>query len=279
MDVATETLFPAEIAPEWAASADFKLVRLARKFRGAAIGKPESHILIMGALSRNSFVGHKPREAIQRMVDRMLTAREKLISFGVAEDSIIGYLPRRPAPSTGDSIAVTARDTAAPQILPGMRVVPPSQGRRTSEEDAAKGNVVIDPFSDEGPTIDTEIEITVWDDKNNKLKQSFEITLKIGAEGVEEVEGELTVIKTRIKNQAFFGLIKNVELSVKLSGSVGVDLTSAERLLGNWAAELKGSLEFEIHVPSTSIVIKVEGTIGVDTEGNPVPGIQFKFEF
>jgi hypothetical protein len=282
MDFASETLVPSELSPSWAPSADFKLTRLARNFRSVQIMKRESHILIVGSISRNSFYGNEFDVVIKRMIDRMNTARDKLTGMGVWQQAIVGYLPRQPAPTTGDLIMLTARDTPAAQTSPGMKLVPPSKAL-AGADGPLKGNFVIDPFAEEGESIvDTEIKVTVWDAKGNKkqLLDSVEVTLKLGPNGIEEVGAEVAVLKRRIKNQMFFGLITKVDLSVKLEGTLkGIDIATAKNLVGGWAAEVKGSLEAELKIPKTSIVIKVEAVLGVDAAGQPVIGAKLEWEF
>ena len=75
------------------------------------------------------------------------------------------------------------------------------------------------------------------------------------------------------------GLVTKVELSVKLSGKLDFDQSTAQRLVGPWSGQFKSSLEFDLKVPKTSIGVHVEATLGVDQAGKPVPGIQFSWDF
>src|SRR5262249_25616091 len=127
---------------------------------------------------------------------------------------------------------------------------------------------------------DTQIEVTLWDDKGNKkILPAMKVTLNVGPNTIEEVGGELTLFRQKLKTQMFWGLVTKVQLSVKLSAKLDFDHSTAQRLVGQWSAQLKSSLEFDLKVPKTSIGVHVEATLGVNQAGKPVPGIQFSVDF
>jgi hypothetical protein len=150
MDVATETLYSSE-SPDSAGfnSAGLKLDRLARTFRKVAITNPAANISIVGCLSLNSMKSYDIDANLSRMGDRIKATRDRLVSFGVWEKSITGYLPLVGAPITEDLIVVTARD--APMVLfPGMNRVP--VGDDSIDVDPAKNRqIVVDPFLSPAP--------------------------------------------------------------------------------------------------------------------------------
>jgi hypothetical protein len=283
MDVATETLY----ASESSGSASFKLVRLARTFRGVAITNLDAHITILGLVSPKSLLSADVDAVINRMVAWAVDVRDQLTSFGVYEKSIVGYLPVRTAPITEDILTLTARDTPRQNPFPGMRVIAPGDSAvKQGDDSPIKGQVIVDPFAQPqkvrpGRNLDTQIEVTVWDDKGigHKLPGPMKVTLNVGQNTIEEVGAELTLLKAKLKSQMFWGLITKVELSVKLSGKLDFDQSTAQRLVGTWSAQLKSSLEFDLKVPKTSIGVHVEATLGVDQAGKPVPGIQFSWDF
>jgi hypothetical protein len=164
-----------------------------------------------------------------------------------------------------------------------LKLVPPSRALVDGGESGVKGNLVIDPFADEDDSVvGTEIAITVWDDKNNlrKFAEALEVNLKIGPNGVEEVGGELTAIRRRLKNQALFGIIRNVDLSVKVAGVLkGIDVATLRRVVGDWTADVKAELEFDLKIPKSAIVIKFKVKLGVDAAGQPSAGVEFVWEF
>jgi len=294
MDVATETL----CSNESIELMNSKVGRLARQFRDVALNKSDAHITMVGYMSVSSVHDEGIEETTSRMVRWAVDMRDRLITFGVPNNLIVGYIPRQPVPSTDDILVLTLRDTPEPvNLFPGMRVISPADAasRRSpdspsgaSKENAdgpVKGQVVIDPFAKPGPfrpgrNVDTQIEVTVWESNGNrKLLTGMKVTLNVGPNTIEEVGAELTLFKQKLKSQMFWGVITKVELSVKLSGKLDFDQSTAQRLVGQWSAQLKSSLEFDLKVPKTSIGVHVEGSLGVDLSGKVVPGIQFSWDF
>jgi hypothetical protein len=283
MDVATETLFAGE-AP---ASADFKLVRLARQFRSVAMTNLDAHVMIVGSVSQKSLKTSDVDGVISRMIKWAADVRDELISFGVFDNAIVGFLPLQPAPTTDDILVVTARDTPRTNPFPGMRVIPASEAASASDDDGpVKGQVLIDPFAKAnavrpGRNLDTQIEVTVWDDKGNgkKLPGTLKVTLNVTPNAIEEVGAELTLFNQKLKSQMFWGAITKLEFSVKLSGKLDFDQSTATRLVGQWSGQLKSSVEFDLKVPKTSIGVHVEGALTLDQAGKVAPGLQLSWDF
>ena len=283
MDFATETLF----SDESVGSNDFKLVRLARKFREVAITNLDAHITIVGYITRSSLLSEGVDGVIQRMVKWAADTRDKLTSFHVWEQSIVGYLPLQSAPIVDDILIVTAKDTPRANAFPGMRILPAEDAVKVQKDDDSpiKGQVVVDPFAKPGPVrpgrnVDTQIEVTLWDDKGigRKLPGTMKVTLNVSQDKIEEVGAEWTAFKMKLKNQMFWGVVSKVELSIKLSAKLDFDQSTAQKIVGTWSAQVKSSLEFDLKIPKTSIGIHVEATLGVDQAGKPVPGIQFSVD-
>jgi hypothetical protein len=156
MDVATETLYSLD-SPD-SGSGFFKLVRLARTFRGVLITNPAANISIVGCLSLNSMKSYDLDANLSRMGDRIKAARDRLTSFGVWEQSITGYLPLAAAPITEDLIVVTARDTPIVNLFPGMKRVPVGDESIDPDDDAAaQARIVVDPFAPPKPSSNTQI--------------------------------------------------------------------------------------------------------------------------
>jgi hypothetical protein len=285
-ETSTETIY----AQESLGSENLKLVRIARVQRGMAITNPAAHLAMVGCLASSSLIRDDAgfQKEVERMIDRLIDLRGRLISFGVLPNSIIGYFPYQVAPITENLIVLTARNSAAKPLFPGYKLVAPSAVTAPAAADEGpKGQVIIDPFAERQPvratrTLETQIEVTVWDDKGigKKLPGPMKVTFNVGPNGFEEVGGELTLLKQKLKNQMFFGAINKVEISLKAEGKLDFDKSTARRLIGDWGAKLKSSLEFEIKIPKTSITIGVEATLGVDQAGKPSPELKFTvFEF
>jgi hypothetical protein len=295
MDVATETL----CSNESISLMTSKLGRLVVKFREVSLNKPDAHITMLGYMSSGSVADEGIEETSSRMVRWAIDMRDKLITLGVPSNLIAGYIPRQPVPTTDDLVVLTLRDAAEPvNLFPGMRVISPadaasrqspdSSSKGTPEKESPiKGQVVIDPFAKPGPVrpgrnVDTQIEVTLWDSNSAGIGRKLppmKVTLNVSQNSIEEVGGELTVFKQKLKSQMLWGAISKVELSVKLSGKLDFDQSTAQHLIGQWSAQLKSSLEFDLKIPKTSIGVHVEGSLGVDQAGKVVPGLQFTWDF
>lgn len=278
-DSPTETLFPAE-SP---GATDYKLVRFARAFRLAAITNPKLYVVETGVISQKHFLGEDLGPLIDNMVTRLQMVRDRLIDFGVWKDAIVGYFPLQRAPVIDDIIMVGVSDRPRTNMLPGLTVSPDAA---KASDDGIKGQLVVDAFAKPGPvrpgrTVDTQIEVTLWDSNGNskKLPGTMKVTLNVGPNAIEEVEGEFTAFKARLKSQMFWGVVTKVELSMKMSTKIDFDQSTARRLIGNWSSQVKSSLEFDLRVPKTAITIHVEGTLGVDQGGQPVWGGKFSLDF
>jgi hypothetical protein len=156
MDFATETLFSVD-SPD-SGFGLFKLVRLARTFRGALIAHPAAYISIVGCLAPTSTKSYNFDDNLSRMGDRIKAARDRLTAFGVLEHSITGYVPLAAAPIAEDLIVVTARDTPKVHLLPGMKRVPFGDESIDPYDDAAtQARIVVDPFASPKPSSNTQI--------------------------------------------------------------------------------------------------------------------------
>ena len=293
MDVATETL----CSNDSAGLMNSKLGRLIPKYREAALDKSDAHITMVGYMACSSVADEGIDETSSRMVRWAVDMRDKLVTFGVPIDAIVGYIPQQPVPITDDILVVTVRDAAEPVTLsPGMRVISPADAanrqtpgsppsNKPDADSPVKGQVVIDPFAKPGPfrpsrTVDTQIEVTLWDGKGiGKTLPPMKVTLNVGPNTIEEVGGELTLFKQKLKNQMLWGAVSEVELNLTLGGKLDFDQSTARRLVGQFSTELKSSLEFDLKIPKTSIGVHVEGSLSVDQGGKVAPGLQFSWDF
>jgi hypothetical protein len=285
-DTATETLYPGESF----GSHNLKLVRRARTYRGMAITHPDAHIAMVGYLAGSHLLRDTNafRVQVDRMIDQLVDVRDTLVSLGIVKTALIGYFPYQVAPITANLIVLTARHTRANPVFPGYSFVPPSAVPGPAfQDDGPKGLVIIDPFAEPhavraNRTVETQLEITVWDDKGigKKLPGPMKLSVSVGPNGFEEMGGELTLLKQQLRNQMLFGVLNKVVISLKAGGTLNFDNSTAQRLMGDWSAKLKSSLEFDIHIPKTSLTIVVEGTLGVDHTGKPSPELKATvFEF
>src|SRR6516164_9028009 len=98
MDVLTETLcsnYSIELMTSM-------LGRVAQKFREVSLTKADAHITMVGYMSSSSVADEGIEETSSRMVRWVVDMRDRLVTFGVPSNLIVGYIPRQPAPITDD---------------------------------------------------------------------------------------------------------------------------------------------------------------------------------
>jgi hypothetical protein len=285
MDLPKETLFPGESI----GSLDFKLVRLAREFRRVLISEPQAHITMQADLRRGSlmFLNNEQLDLLlKNMIERFKDARDRLIRFGVWEQSIFGYLPVRQATTAADNVIVAfARlsripnvNELGPEFGPRTRIVSaPQVVASTGDDDFLKGQIVIDPFAkaDDPPDppshVETQIEITVWDKKvldgaRIIFFKTLKVTLNVTPDRIDEIGAELSVVTLKLKEIARY--FKNAQVSVKVSPKANVDIGTQARIKKWTDSQVKLSLEFEV------FGVQIEPTLGLDARGKPAGGLQ-----
>jgi hypothetical protein len=269
-----ETLFPGENL----ATRDYKLTRLARTYRTWAIQK-ESHIAMVGCIAGTHLLREPAQfqKEVDRMIDFLIDARLRLIEFRVAGEKITGYFPYQIAPIAQSVIVATAHDSPAKPGFPGYRMVPPTAVTQPGGADAGpKGQFIIDPFAKKdnqsiqgSNLIHATVEVMIWDGNSSigrKLPDPPMLTLKAGPSGLQEVGGELAIFKQRLFSYKF---ITKAEISVKIGGKVELD-EHQKGLIKKWGKDIKSSLSFEMKI---GIKLKIEASVGVDSEGKVTPGL------
>jgi hypothetical protein len=263
-------------------SPTYKLVRLARNFRGVAMKNADAHIVISGCISRNSFLGNSPYQVIDRMVNWVNAKRDVLTAFGVWEKSIYGYVPLQPAPIVQDILILNANLTRPTPQYRGMKVVPPQDPVTQNDEDdgPVSGGVVVDAFAEPSKLVVTKVEAELFDGKNLRLAPlKMKLTLEVGTDGLKEVGGELTVFKRKLMERYLLGGAAAVNLEVTLGAKLQLEQNAAKALVGKWGGEFKSSLELEWKIPKTSLKGHVGFGLGVDTDGKPVKELQVGVDF
>lgn len=291
MSTGIETLY----VDESEGSENLKLVRLVRHVRGLMIKNRQAHVAVEGYFGRDAMtleptVAEKERFTLEGW---QWEKRNKLISFGLPEPNIVVYVPFQvKSDADGRTVRLTAYETAPKPAFPRQgNNLPTIQPFSPS----VSASVVIDPKSrqEEGSNrasrhVETQVEVTVWDDKGNKkigFLPKSKVTLSVGPNGIEEVGGELTAFKLKLKalnlDEKFkWGFISKVEIAFKVEGSMNLDKSTAERLFREWKGKLKAALSFELKIPGTSLKLPIEVAPYVDSEGKPGVGLQFTlFEF
>ena len=282
MEIASENLFPDESD----ASEDLKLVRLARAFRLAAMTKPQSSVMLIGLLSHKLTDPASANAMIGALVVRMRRAKDKLISFGVFNEVISGYVPLVQAPVVADVVVVTARDEPGSNPYKGIDfytlddVISDSVATPDpTQVVTAKG--VVDPFDDGGASMVVQLEISVFDALGTKsrLPGETKFTMKIEQNTLKEVGLEWTPLKAELRKKMFWGTIQKVEISATIAAKSDMTKVSVQNMFGKWSNETKASLEADVKIPKTSIKIHVEGSLKTDFAGKPKAGVEFSWDF
>ena len=290
MDIATANLFPDESD----GSEDFKLVKVARECRASQMKNPKSGVLMIGML-HSRLTTANANAIMSAMVTRMRRARGKLISFGLFDKDIGGFIPLIQAPIIDDIITVTARDIPPDNPYKGFDFcsVDDIVNNAAAPDDPDKivtAKTVLDPFDDDGgATITTQIEVSVFEATGikRKLPGEYKFTMKlapgdeVSAAKVKEMALEITPIKTTLKNQLAWGIIQKVEFSATVSGKTEakIDNGKVKRLFDNFSTEVKASLEADVKIPRSSVKIHVEGSLKSDLVGKPKAGLEFSWDF
>lgn len=293
------------LSSESVAATNAKVRKFAARF--LRYSKAEDFVTLVGAFSSQSL----GVMSLDGLVDTMTTwcreMRRMLVECGIWMQSIDGYLVTHPVPIIDDIIILTwVSDAQRIKAFDGA-ALPPSvaDGGSDSDDDdeppepRVKGHVVIDPFSGPGPfrpgrNLDVQVEVTVWDDDHGiigrKLPGEMKLTLNTSQTRIEEMGAELSTFKKTLKDKLgkgkdvgkspmFKDTLRKVELSLKVSGKVDFDQSTARRLVSSFSTQLKGSLEADVVPPGTDFKLHVEGTLGVNQIGKPVFELNFQTDF
>jgi len=286
MSTGVETLFVGESDE----SENLKLTRLVRHLRGLMIGNLSAHVSIEGYLGRDAMLLEPDVVETERFALEgwECAVWEKLIFLGIPESAIRVYTPFQvKSDAAGRTIKLTAHDSAPGPAFPRQAGNSP---KIQPFNPTVSASVIIDPKAkqEEGSNraarqVESQVEVSLWDAKGNRnvvFLPKSKVTLSVGPNGVEEVAGELTARKLKLKSlnlaEKFkWGSISKVEISFKIEGSMNLDKSTAERLVREWKGKLKVALSFELRIPGTAIKIPIEVAPYVDSEGKPGVGVQF----
>ena len=291
----TEFLYSGESA----GSEDMKIVRMARRVREMRIRTPQAHCAVVGLLSNKLLMG--PKEDMEKdrgaIKDTLGRVRLKLIQCGLGEDGIRVYVPYKCVPiERPGQVVLYAIDAAPRPAAPYMwDRQPPIQAAPQAELEASL-NMEFDVKAYEAEKekkgddslITCQVEVAIWDAKTNtRMVQHLpeaKVSLKVGPGGIEEVSGELTALKVKIKalnlaDKFKWGFINKVEVSFK--GEVGLEFKSQgkdqmNRLFTEWQAKTKVSLSFDLQIPKTSLKLPIEISPYIDQAGSVGVGVQIK---
>lgn len=277
---------------ESGAAENLKLVRVARELRASKITNLQSHISVVGYMSSGVLLlPEETREKERYTIEALMwEKREKLVQLGVPENAILVYVPFQLLPVAGRAIQIASHDgppkpaaTQLPGSAPEMQPFNPS----------VSSSIIVDPIvkREESQrthrTVETQIEVAIIDDKNNKriIASKVSVTMNIGPNGFEEVGAELTFLKIKAKDlklreKLFWGTVTNVSFSLKIATTLSLDKNTAQRVIGEWATKFKATLAADLNVPKTSVKIPVEASFYTDTAGAPGVAVQITvFEF
>jgi len=271
MEGSTETIYPGE-------GENLRIQKLGEFTRAFKQHKSSNP----GAVVRvSAYMDSTARWTNASMRERQSAVRDILIRQGISPNAIEMENPQHSSNLSG-LVRVTfyALPVVGPVPLPPPPLAPRGlPGSPASEGDSfeVKSGVVFDPA--EG--IQTEVEIAVRDAKGNrKLLAPFKFTLTVGADGLEEVGTELTLQKKKLKNQLFWGAIRDVEFKVKFDASVKFEKEAGRETLKEWVVKFKAGLWAELGIPSTKIRVPVAAWVYVDVTGHVGAGAEVTlFEF
>lgn len=291
----SEFLYPGESS----GSESLKVVRLARRVREMRIKTPQAHAAVVGLLSTRilMFTTEEMEKERGRMKDILWSARMKLMQCGLGEDGVRVYVPYKCAPIEQPGIVVLyALDMAPPRTGPYMwdrqpriqTAVGPELEASLNMEYDAKARDADEKREDVKSYLTCQIEVALWDAKTNtrqvQLMPGAKLTLKVGANSIEEVTAEIEALKLKLRalkivDKITWGTISKVEISLK--GEAGLEFKrqvdgTAERLLKEWQAKMKLSLAADLRIPGTSIKLPIEITPYVDAAGKT--GVEFQIK-
>jgi hypothetical protein len=291
----TEFLYPGESS----GSESLKVVRLARRVREMRIKEPRAHVAVVGLLSSKIlFYTTDEMENVRgAMKDMLWSARMKLFGCGLGEDAVRVYVPYKCVPiESPGQVVLYALNFAPRPAAPYMWDRQPKIQAAVRPELEASFNMEYDTKAREedekhNPTsyLTCQVEVAIWDAKTNvrriQAMPGAKLSLKVGANSVEEVTGELTALKLRLRDlklgdKIMWGSVSKVEIAFK--GEAGVefvrhiDKDRVEGLFRKWQAKMKITLAVDLQIPGTNIKLPIEISPYIDNEGKA--GVQFQLK-
>lgn len=280
MAIATETIY-------WSDSdgaRTMKLVRAARALRMAAITDPGVYIIMIGLFPKSSGSDFA-NAARAHCVKAMREARDSLVAFGVWENAIDGYIPYQEAPTTQFVYTVTVDTGARKNPFPSLesmsideaQATPGPGGGGGGEPSPVKRKFVIDPFDEHGVALKAQLELDITDATGRRLNLpgEFAATFEIVNGRLKEVGVEWTAVQRKLKDRIARGAIRNIEISISLSGKAEMSESQARQIFGGWGAEAKATLGADLHIKSTKI--RVELGAKAETGEGPGPVLEISF--
>jgi hypothetical protein len=278
VEIAKETILWSDRHP----SLDFKLARLARNFRSAAMSKSNVHLVMAGAFplsTASQFSNYTKSKYIEWMCD----ARDVLVSLNVSERSIIGYVPLQEAPITEFFFVASVIDHWPVNPYSHLLVISRDELREreqkqaTGESDDDKPvTFVVDPFTkaEDSPTGDTartlkaQLEINIIDATGAPINApgEFKVTLELKANKLKEVGLEWSLVEKKIVDRALRGRISNVKFNFTVAGKLDMTDVAAKKLFGDWSAEAKASVEADLQMKGSSNKLHVSVGVKMDNE-------------
>lgn len=279
MPIATETVY-------WSDSVgarNMKLVRAARAQRMAAIGDPAVYILMIGMFPKSTASDFANR-AKRRYVDFMREGRDTLVSCGVWENAIDGYIPFQEAPIDQFVYTVTVDTGRRRNPFPALDSMSIDEapggdagGGDGDKEPLVTRKFVIDPFDDDGVAMKAQIEVDIVEATGRRLNPpgEFTATLEFDHAGVKEVGVEWTALKKRLAGRIARGAIRNIEIKITAAGKTDLGAADARRIFGKWSAEAQASLSAELHVGRAKVTLEIGVKAGPGEGPGPVLQIVF----
>ncbi|MBL8587856.1 MAG: hypothetical protein JNK46_04950 [Methylobacteriaceae bacterium] len=279
MAIATETIY-------WSDSdgaRTMKLVRAARALRMAAITDPGVYIIMIGLFPKSSGSDFA-NAARAHYVKAMREARDSLVAFGVWENAIDGYIPYQEAPTTQFVYTVTVDTGVRKNPFPTLESTTLEEAQASSggggggeSEAAVKRKFVIDPFDEHGVALKAQLELDITDATGRRLNLpgEFAATFEIVNGRLKEVGVEWTAVQRKLKDRIARGAIRNVVISISLSGKAEMSESQARQIFGGWGAEAKATLGADLHIKSTKI--RVELGAKAETGEGPGPVLEISF--
>ncbi len=292
----TEFLTPGESY----GSENLKIVRIVRRLREMRIQEPKAHLAIVGLLSTKILTFTTTQMEKERFVVKEILYRARtraLELLGENDKGVIAYVPYKCVPiERPGQVVLYALPWAPRPAGPYMWDQQPKIQTPLAPDAEASLSMVYDHKAHEQDEknkekldnlVWCEVEVAIWDSKTNIRKIQFlpdaKVSLTISAVGIEEVAGELTALKIKLKalnlaEKFKWGFINKVEVSIKgeagLEFKRGFDRGKFTRLFSEWQAKFKASLSFELKIPKTSIKLPIEITPYIDQAG--APGVEFQ---
>lgn len=259
-----------------------KLVRAAYAQRQAAILDPSVFIVMIGMFPKSTASAFSNR-AKADYVQRMREGRDRLISCGVWENAIDGYIPFQEAPTTEFVYTVTVDKGLRKNPFPSLESMTLDEAVESAgsgggdKEPLFKRKFVVDPFDDDGVTVKAQLELDLVEASGRRLNApgEFSATLEVKNGRLVEVGAEWTGLKKRLKDRIARGAIRNVEITITVAGKTDLSEATARQIFGAWSAEAKATLGADLHVGKTKVRVEI-GAKG-DTEHGLGPSLEFTF--